>query len=117
MGEGSKGAMRQNMYTRVTEIIDGTSMTTLYSELINSGLCWCDSDNRITVTGVDAGNTCVLNCQTPSTGGGDISSGHGTSGANIAFADGSARLVAPGIDINVLVSLVTKGGGEVIPPW
>ena len=70
-GPGSKGALRQNGPTRITEITDGTSNTTLYSEIANrdklcggrscgplptpqtkyTGLIWADADNRITVTG------------------------------------------------------------------
>jgi prepilin-type N-terminal cleavage/methylation domain-containing protein/prepilin-type processing-associated H-X9-DG protein len=54
--------------------------------------------------------TCVMNCDNQS---GDIYSFH-TGGANVCFADGSVRFVRESIDINVLVSLVTRGGGEVI---
>ncbi len=136
-GTGAKGATRQNGPTRMTEITDGTSNTTLYSEAAgrsmlcltggvcttfggNTGPIWADSDNRITVTGTEPdglnktvkfGNgPCVMNCNNQQ---GDIYSFH-IGGANIAFADGSVRFVAQTIDINTLVALVTKGGGEVV---
>ena len=69
VGFGSKGATRQNGITKVGEIKDGMSNTTLISEacgrslqyfkggisaplpITATGMCWADSDNRITVTG------------------------------------------------------------------
>ena len=132
----SKGAMRQNGGTRIAEIADGTSQTTLFSEAAGrdrlwlagrasqsyttgsyTGMIWADSDNRLTVTGTDATGTgsigtgpCVMNCNNLQ---GDIYSFH-TSGANIAFADGSVRFVNQSISIVTLAALVTKAGGEVI---
>ncbi len=46
---------------------------------------------------------------------GDIYSFHST-GANVAFADGSVRSINSSIGIATLAALVTKGGGEVIDP-
>jgi prepilin-type N-terminal cleavage/methylation domain-containing protein/prepilin-type processing-associated H-X9-DG protein len=131
-----KGAMRQNGPTRITEITDGTSNTTLYSEAAGrdmqyytgrrgvpydstsiTGPIWADSDNRLTVTGTDATGTtsfgkgpCVMNCNNLQ---GDIYSFH-SGGANIVFADGSVHFVRETISIQVLSALVTKAGGEVI---
>jgi len=136
-GSGSKGATKQNGLTRIAEITDGTSNTALYSEAAgrtfqyytggvsaafagNTGPIWADSDNRITVTGTepDGKNTtvkfgqgpCVMNCNNQQ---GDVYSFH-TGGANIAFADGHVTFVSSSIEINTLVSLVTKGGSEVV---
>jgi prepilin-type N-terminal cleavage/methylation domain-containing protein/prepilin-type processing-associated H-X9-DG protein len=138
-GDGSKGAMRQNGPTRMLEITDGSSQTTLYSEAAgrtqqwytnhvnggpntSTGAIWADSDNRITVTGTDptgktvasakTGTTCgcVMNCNNTS---GDIYSFH-SGGANIAMADGSVHFVAETITITTLAAMVTKGGGEVV---
>jgi prepilin-type N-terminal cleavage/methylation domain-containing protein/prepilin-type processing-associated H-X9-DG protein len=134
----SKGAMRQNGGTRVLEITegDGTSQTTLYSEAAGrdkqyftgrvsqpydvtkiTGPIWCDSDNRLTVTGSDPTGTtnfgtgpCVMNCNNLQ---GDIYSFH-TGGANIAFADGSVRFVSDKINIVTMAAIVTKAGGEVV---
>jgi prepilin-type N-terminal cleavage/methylation domain-containing protein/prepilin-type processing-associated H-X9-DG protein len=137
-GYGSKGALRQNGTTRITEIADGTSNTIMYSEAAGrdkqcytgkvcqayaagsiTGPIWADSDNRITVTGTDqtgqgsiGQGPCVMNCNNLS---GDIYAFH-TNGANIAFADGHVQYVREGISITVLASLVTKAGGEVVNP-
>jgi prepilin-type N-terminal cleavage/methylation domain-containing protein/prepilin-type processing-associated H-X9-DG protein len=135
-GFSSKGAMRQNGKTRITEITDGTSNTTLYSEAGGrfqqyttnytaaplpagtTGPIWADSDNRLTVTGTDATGLlkigtgpCAMNCNNIQ---GDIYSFH-NGGANIAFCDGSVRFVSQDISIVTLAAMVTKGGGEVIP--
>jgi len=135
-GTPSKGAMRQNGPTRMMEIADGTSTTTLYSEAGGrnwqcyagghcvaydvtkiTGPVWADSDNRLTVTGTNPdGQTgigtgpCAMNCNNLA---GDIYSFH-TGGANVAFADGSVRFLRQGIDLKVLVALVTKDGHEVV---
>ncbi len=133
-GEGSKGALRQNGFTPIVQITDGTSSTALYSEAAGrvaqyyangkfggtaniTGPIWADSDNRLTVTGTDATGTtsfgtgpCAMNCNNLQ---GDIYSFH-PGGANIVFADGSVHFVQASISIAVLAALVTKGGGEVI---
>jgi prepilin-type N-terminal cleavage/methylation domain-containing protein/prepilin-type processing-associated H-X9-DG protein len=142
-GEGSKGALRQNGRTAITEIADGTSTTTLYSEAAgrdqqwvngkpygpgtNTGPIWADSDNRLTVTGTDPNATdpaTSASSAATTTGTcvmncdnqqGDIYSFH-TGGANVAFADGSVRFVKSSIAINTLAALVTKAGGEVVDP-
>jgi prepilin-type N-terminal cleavage/methylation domain-containing protein/prepilin-type processing-associated H-X9-DG protein len=137
-GGGSKGAMRQNGPTRITELTDGTSTTILYSEAAGrsrqcytgkkcgaydatkiTGPIWADSDNRITVTGTSSdglssfgSGPCAMNCNNLQ---GDIYSFH-TGGANIVFADGSVRFVKDSVSITTLAALVTKGGGEVINP-
>jgi prepilin-type N-terminal cleavage/methylation domain-containing protein/prepilin-type processing-associated H-X9-DG protein len=136
----SKGAMRQNGTTRIVELSDGTSNTTLFSEAGGrhrqyyadrssidlpagtTGPIWADSDNRLTVTGTDATgkvvlNTgtgpwpCAINCNNLA---GDIYSFH-PGGANVAFADGSVRFVKESVTIALLAALVTKTGGEVVP--
>jgi prepilin-type N-terminal cleavage/methylation domain-containing protein/prepilin-type processing-associated H-X9-DG protein len=135
-GTPSKGAMRQNGPTRIVEITDGTSNTTLYSEAAGrtlqfyanrqgvaydatkiTGPIWADSDNRLTVTGTDPTGTknfgagpCAMNCNNLQ---GDIYSFH-SGGANIVFADGSVHFVQDSISIVTLAALVTKAGGEVV---
>jgi prepilin-type N-terminal cleavage/methylation domain-containing protein/prepilin-type processing-associated H-X9-DG protein len=134
----SKGALRQNGLTRITEIADGTSTTTMYSEAAGrdkqyfanrvpvaynpasfTGMIWADSDNRMTVTGTDATGTtsfgtgpCAMNCNNLQ---GDVYSFH-INGANIGFADGSVKFVSQGVSIVTMAALVTKAGGEVIDP-
>jgi len=134
-GIPNKGALRQNGTTRLAEITDGTSNTTLYSEAAGrhlqyfgdrssaplpsgtTGPIWADSDNRITVTGTDSTGRgsvgtgpCAINCNNLS---GDVYSFH-TRGANIVFVDGSVRFVTQNIPIATLIALVTKDGGETV---
>src|SRR4029077_5426774 len=130
----SKGAMRQNAITTITELRDGTSSTTLYSEAGGrdkqcyadrtctvydaskiTGPIWADSDNRLTVTGTDptgrgsiGSGPCVMNCNNLQ---GDVCSFH-PGGANIGFADGSVRFVAQSISIVTMAALVTKASDE-----
>jgi prepilin-type processing-associated H-X9-DG protein len=142
-GAGSKGALRQNGKTSITEIADGTTNTTLYSEsggrdqywvhgrvttgAVSTGPIWADADNRLTVTGTDptatdstasaasAGKTAGTCVMNCDNQQGDIYSFH-TGGANILFADGSVRFVRDSITLNTLAALVTKSGGEVVGP-
>jgi prepilin-type N-terminal cleavage/methylation domain-containing protein/prepilin-type processing-associated H-X9-DG protein len=135
-GFGSKGATRQNALTKVGEIRDGMSNTTLISEAVGrsflyvkgappapmpngtTGVIWADSDNRITVTGTAYNGSgagtgpCVINCNNLS---GDIFSFH-PGGANVCYADGHVAFMSEQIGLNILVALVTKGGGEVVEP-
>jgi prepilin-type N-terminal cleavage/methylation domain-containing protein/prepilin-type processing-associated H-X9-DG protein len=132
----SKGAMRQNGRTKMTEIYDGTSTTVMFAEAAGrdlqyytnrvgvpydpksiTGPIWADSDNRITITGTSADGLsafgtgpCVMNCNNLQ---GDIYSFH-TNGANISFADGSVHFVAATIDIGTMAALVTRAGAEVV---
>ena len=130
-GSGDKGATAQNALTPISAITDGTSNTTLWSEKAggmfvyttgnvqtphaagDTGMAWADSDTRITVTGTSLNGLttyglCVMNCNNTS---GDVFSFH-VGGANIAFADGHVTFVSDLININLLVSMVTRGGGE-----
>jgi prepilin-type N-terminal cleavage/methylation domain-containing protein/prepilin-type processing-associated H-X9-DG protein len=136
-GLTSKGALRQNGLNKMADLIDGASNTTLYSEACgknmqyytgnvvapfggNTGPIWADSDNRITVTGSAPDGTnkviafgqgpCVMNCNNQQ---GDIYSFH-SGGAHIAYCDGHVSFVSSQIGINILVSLVTRGGGELV---
>jgi prepilin-type N-terminal cleavage/methylation domain-containing protein/prepilin-type processing-associated H-X9-DG protein len=135
VGVGSKGATRQNGLTKGGEIKDGMSNTTLISEAVGkslqyfkggisaplpnkaTGIIWADSDNRITVTGTSpdglsaiGSGPCVVNCNNQS---GDIFAFH-PGGANVCYADGHVSFMAANIGLNVLVALVTKGGGEIV---
>ena len=53
---------------------------------------------------------CTVNCNNQQ---GDIYSFH-TGGANIDYADGHVAFITKSIDINVLASLVTRGGKEIV---
>ncbi|MDB5310740.1 MAG: hypothetical protein JWO38_4942 [Gemmataceae bacterium] len=54
---------------------------------------------------------CAVNC----TNAAEVYSFH-TGGANILLGDGSVRLLSASTDINTLVKIFTRAGGEVIPP-
>jgi prepilin-type processing-associated H-X9-DG protein len=134
-GLRSKGATRQNGTTKVAEITDGMSNTTLLSEACGkwaqyyklkvpsaapasaTGIIWADSDNRITVTGTSpdglsafGAGPCVINCNNQQ---GDIYSFH-FGGANLCYCDGHVSFLSEQVGLNILVSLVTKGGGEIV---
>jgi prepilin-type N-terminal cleavage/methylation domain-containing protein/prepilin-type processing-associated H-X9-DG protein len=132
-GFQSKGATRQNALTKIAEIYDGTTHTTLFSEACGrwnqyftgnvslpmsasaTGMSWPDSDNRITVTGTSydgksSNGPCVVNCSNQS---GDIFSFH-SGGANICYADGHVSFMSAQTGLNILVALVTKGGSEIV---
>ena len=137
-GPGSKGALRQNGMTSITEITDGTSNTTMYSEIggrdkvclgrncnalptpnKGTGMIWADADNRITVTGTNADGSANANgtsCMNVSNQSGDIYSFH-SGGANVCFVDGSVRFIRDSIPIATLAALVTKGGGEIVSDY
>jgi len=133
-GDGSKGALRQNGPTKITEITDGTSNTIIYSEagsrdqlctsgkkcvplVVTTGTAgmWASADNRITLTGANADGSANANGSAAMnvTNQGDIYSFH-TGGANVGFADGSVRFLRDNIPITTLAALITKGGGEVV---
>ncbi|MBS0260511.1 MAG: DUF1559 domain-containing protein [Planctomycetes bacterium] len=134
-GLRSKGATRQNAITKIAEVTDGTTHTTLFAEACGkssqyyrgyisaplpasaTGVIWADSDNRITVTGTSQDGLsafgtgpCIMNCNNQQ---GDIYSFH-SGGANVCFADGHVTFVSEQVGLNILVSLVTKGGGEIV---
>jgi len=53
---------------------------------------------------------CAVNC----TNAGEVYSFH-TGGANILFGDGSVRFLSQSTDINTLVWIFTRSGGEIVP--
>jgi len=59
--------------------------------------------------GSDTGTACAVNCSNQF----GVYSFH-TSGANVAFADGSVRLLLESVSPKVLAALITRAGGEVL---
>jgi len=130
-GAGScKGAMEENVLTRITNILDGTANTILLTEDAGRpkawragvpgedqfvlGCGWCGFNNPLTIQGSTwDGQTrpgpCAINC----TNDGELYSFH-PRGANAVFADGSVRFLNSAITIRVLAALVTRAGGEVL---
>jgi prepilin-type processing-associated H-X9-DG protein len=116
---------------RLEAITDGTSNTMLVTEdagrpdrytmgALNgpcpNGGAWANTGGpRITAFGWNPATnsspgTCAVNCDNYN----EVYSLH-TGGVNTAFADGSVRFLSQTININVLVALFTRNGGEVLP--
>jgi prepilin-type processing-associated H-X9-DG protein len=125
-----RGALPENVLTRLTDITDGTSSTLLVVEdagrpkLWRAGRYvpgpfafggpWASSANAVFLSGASADGRespgpCAVNC----TNDRQIYSFH-TGGANVLFADGSVHFLKAGIDIRVLARLATRAGGEVV---
>lgn len=129
------GAMRQNVVTPLQTITDGTSQTTLVSEMSGrpwqyyagpvsapekdeiEDSIWASHDFRIYVTGSDPtgrdgskGGPCVINCNNKR----DVFAFH-PGGANILYADGTVRFTRDTMPAATLVYRVTATGDESIP--
>lgn len=124
------GIMDYNRFSRLTDVMDGTSNTLLVVEIagrpdrwemgrINPnekslGAGWADSLNSTMLSGYDTSTAfffgdCAVNCCND----GGAYSFH-TGGANAALADGSVRFVRQDIGIRVMAALVTRSGGEIV---
>jgi prepilin-type N-terminal cleavage/methylation domain-containing protein/prepilin-type processing-associated H-X9-DG protein len=125
-----KGIMAQNLMTRHSDIIDGTSNTILLSEDAGrprqwhagkpgadnalAGCPWTGGANSIILQGssfdgVTRPGPCPMNCNNNR----EVYSFH-PDGANAVMADGSVRFLKAGMSIKVLAALVTRAGGEVV---
>jgi prepilin-type N-terminal cleavage/methylation domain-containing protein/prepilin-type processing-associated H-X9-DG protein len=126
-----QGVMDRDRMTRIGEITDGTSNTTLIAEcagrpqrwqagrhvpgLYSVGGAWASPPNRInlagsTPDGASRQGACPMNC----TNNQEVYSFH-PGGANAVFADGSVRFLRADLSIRVLAALITRAGGEVLP--
>jgi prepilin-type N-terminal cleavage/methylation domain-containing protein/prepilin-type processing-associated H-X9-DG protein len=120
------GVLGLNVKRRITDILDGSSNTLLLVEdagrnqLWQMGKqvtgsttgAWANPADQITVKGFNPATStgpgsCGVNC----TNNGEIYSFH-TGVANVLFADGSARSLRAGLDVNIVVALMTRSGGE-----
>jgi prepilin-type N-terminal cleavage/methylation domain-containing protein/prepilin-type processing-associated H-X9-DG protein len=125
-----QGVLDRDRLTRLAEITDGTSNTTLVSEcagrpqrwqggryvpnLYSGGGAWVSGPNRIDLEGArpdgsGRGGPCAINCINQQ----EVYSFH-PGGANFVFADGSVRFLRQDIPIGVLAALITRAGGEVV---
>jgi len=125
-----QGVMDRDRMTRMAEITDGTSNTTLISEcagrpkrwqagryvpdLYSPGGPWASGPNRTSLSGLNPNvsplrRDCAMNC----TNDRQVYSFH-PGGANFVFADGSVHLLKEGLEIRVLARLFTRAGGEVV---
>lgn len=85
----------------------GTSAT------VADGVGWADPDCGFSISGyshdgLTEGGTCMINCNNDS----EVYAFH-PGGAQVLFADGSARLMAQTVDHIVFTNLCTRQGGEV----
>ena len=134
-----QGAMGRSINRRLTDITDGTSNTLLVLEdagrnnvwingklsangdpsdpNVNEGGAWancCMGGSLDTMYGFNlstltADGPCAVNC----INGGEMYSFH-TGGANVVLVDGSVHFVTSSTNINVVVALLTRNGGEVL---
>jgi prepilin-type N-terminal cleavage/methylation domain-containing protein/prepilin-type processing-associated H-X9-DG protein len=125
----NKGLLQNNVNTRMSEVVDGTSNTILIVEdagrpqrwqagkmngLRFTGGGWADEQGVMTLhgytfNGTTSGGPCAINCSNDN----EVYSFH-TSGANLAFGDGSVRFLSAAIDITSFAALVTRNAGEVV---
>ena len=119
--------------TRLTDITDGTSNTLLLTEDAGRPRLWQAGKPGADPQALEGGpwdhykgpiilqgsssdgtvqpGTCALNC----TNDREVYAFH-TGGANAVFADGSVHFLHAGMDIRILARLITRAGGEVVPP-
>src|SRR5262245_9663716 len=125
-----QGVLGNNGRRRLLDIPDGTSNTLLLVEDAGSpqrwnmgrfvgpngyaSCAWANHASLINIngfepaTGVDLG-PCGVNC----TNFNEVYGFH-PAGAQVVYADGSVRLLRANVDVNLLMALVTRAGGEVI---
>jgi prepilin-type N-terminal cleavage/methylation domain-containing protein len=118
-----------NSPRKITDATDGASNTLLLVECAGrndlwqmgvlvgdqGGGAWAKPGHGVTIWGFNPATksgpgTCAINC----TNAQEVYSFH-TGGAHAAMGDGSVHFLRATLDINVLVALATRAGGEVIP--
>jgi prepilin-type N-terminal cleavage/methylation domain-containing protein/prepilin-type processing-associated H-X9-DG protein len=123
------GVLGLNVRRRIAAITDGTSNTLLLAEdagreqLYQMGAVvpgtpignWANPGNEIFISGFDpitmkVPGPCAINCTNDK----EVYSFH-TGVAQVVFADGSVRQLDSSLNINILVALMTRAQGEVIP--
>jgi prepilin-type N-terminal cleavage/methylation domain-containing protein/prepilin-type processing-associated H-X9-DG protein len=131
--------LTNNATRRVTDVTDGTSNTIMLAECAGltdiwvgghpanvkptGDAAWCNPETQIVVGGCDP-NTGAVPGQAPLAINGCNSAGHflnqvysfHSQGANTVFADGSVHFLNQSLKLEVLIALITRGYGEVIPP-
>jgi prepilin-type N-terminal cleavage/methylation domain-containing protein/prepilin-type processing-associated H-X9-DG protein len=123
------GVLGKDVKRRMTEITDGTSNTILLAESAGRNATYQmgkmtsttgttgargNPSTEIAVSGFDPATMsspgpCGVNC----TNANEVYGMH-TGIANVAFADGSIRPIREGLDINILIPLMTRSCGEVV---
>ena len=121
-----EAALPINGRVRFTDITDGTSTTILVAEdaarpavwemgkripeATRPGGAWSSPANPIAIRG-GGGPTgpCAVNCTNDQ----ELYGFH-SGGANALFADGSVHLLRRGLDVGLLIALLTRAGGETV---
>jgi prepilin-type processing-associated H-X9-DG protein len=120
--------MQSNKLVNFSEILDGTSNTTVFFECAMrpirhkrggkkitggvGGAGWADQDNSFSIDGYSPDcNTrpfeCAVNCCNRN----EIYAFH-SGGANVGVADGSVRFLQENVSLRVVARLATRAGGE-----
>ena len=125
------GVLGLNVSRRITDITDGSSNTVMVAEsagrnelwrmgkrISTSGTtgAWANPSDTIIVSGFNPATStipgpCAVNC----TNNNEVYAFH-ASGANALFADGSTRNLRAGLDVNIMIALMTRAIGEVVSP-
>jgi prepilin-type N-terminal cleavage/methylation domain-containing protein len=134
---GQPGCLAKNVYNNVAEIRDGLSNTFFMVEdagkpdLYRKGrmvggisaqdAIWANYQNNIGLSGASSSTGefttsrtdgwCAVNCTNDS----EIYGFH-PQGAHAVMMDGSVRFLRQTIDIGIVAALLTKAGGEAVPP-
>jgi prepilin-type N-terminal cleavage/methylation domain-containing protein/prepilin-type processing-associated H-X9-DG protein len=136
------GILGLNVRRRVTEVGDGTSNTMMLAEdagqnqwwimgkfvgvqppnynIGGEAGAWCNPGTHLNIAGINPANVgttkpllpgdCAVNCANAN----EIYSFH-TGGANVLFGDGSVHMLRAQTSINIVIPLLTRSGGEVLP--
>jgi prepilin-type N-terminal cleavage/methylation domain-containing protein/prepilin-type processing-associated H-X9-DG protein len=121
------GVLGKDVRRRISDITDGTSNTIIVAEsagrnqtwqmrqmLLPNGAtgAWANPNTEIKLSGFDTTalatpGPCAVNCLNDN----EIYAFH-PAGAHALFADGSVTLIRERTDVNILVSFLTRSGGE-----
>jgi prepilin-type N-terminal cleavage/methylation domain-containing protein len=137
------GILGYNVKRRITDVTDGSSNTILLAEdagrnqwwimgkfvgtqppnFVKGGEsgAWANPGSDINTYGFNPSNVnttrplqpgpCAVNCTN-----GDEIYGFHTSVANVVMGDGSVRTLRSGTEVNIVIPLLTRASGEILPP-
>ena len=130
------GILANAVYRKLVTVTDGTSNTLLLAESagrnnryvmgVQTGStpgAWSNPATQANPKGYDVASqtgpgACMVNCWNAFAGSNDYASevySFHSGGANVVFGDGSVRPLKPMLDVNVLIPLITRAIGDMIP--